>query len=74
MTVRVVLLNCGNHPDDEIRLKDGRTLKHGEHADIRSNHPVEYEVVKHGSGAACLQHVPVAIPLRAVKKARKESE
>ena len=60
MTVRAVLLNCGDHPDDAIRV-DGQILKRGEFLSLTNNEPVCFEVVHHGSGKDCLQHEPAVL-------------
>lgn len=65
MTVRAVLLNCGNHPDDAISVHvnggPGKTIKRGEFVDIESGQLVSFEEVYHGSGEDCRQHTPAAL-------------
>ena len=65
MTVRAVLLNCGNHPDDVIEvIGDGRApkaLERGNFVDVHDGPTYSFRTIRHGSGDACRQHEPAAI-------------
>lgn len=65
MTVRAVLLNCGNHPDDAISVTvngaPGKTIQRGEYLGIQDGDLVSFESKHHGSGEACRQHAPAAL-------------
>jgi len=63
MTVRAVLLNCGNHPDDAISVNGsgGKIIKRGEFVDLFDGAECSFSTVHHGSGEACRQHEPAAI-------------
>ena len=59
MTVRVEIINAGNHPDDRIILRsptsyvEGVVLERGESLPLQHATPVSYDVDRHGSGEAC---------------------
>ena len=65
MTVRTCILNCGNHPDDEIEV----TFSNGERhilaqcqwVDVWTEEKVSIRTLQHGSGKDCMYHDPMAI-------------
>ena len=65
MTVKVVLLNCGNHPSDSIVIKDGyqhanKVIGRGVSVEVDAGNPIAYDVIQHGSGNV-KQYGPMAV-------------
>ena len=64
MTVRTIIMNAGNHPNDmvEVVRDNGNvTLKHGEYTDLLPSFSHMLGAQKHGSGPECLMHDPFLI-------------
>ena len=65
MTVRLQVINVGNHPDDVVRLKrgDGRiySLERGESVDFNKGGRFDHLDSIHGSGEECRTHEAMAL-------------
>ena len=65
MTVLTKIVNCGNHPDDLVRVTLGnnlvRDLAHKEAMSIMGDREVFIETLNHGSGEECLHHDVMAV-------------
>jgi len=80
MSVRVELVNAGNHPDDRIVLRsktsyvDGVVLERGERLALEHGTELSYDVDRHGSGEACREHEAFAICVEGPGAARVRAD